>query len=122
MGSIPLALSIHHFISSVGADAGFASILGLAVLILLYFAQARETASLRAHAQEAAERIQDLEARLRQLGRVQAVPAPTAAVPASAGPVPASAGPTATRTHAPAATPTFAAIPIAPAGVGAPAL
>ena len=45
MASIPFALSVHHFINSVGADAGFAAIIGLAILVLLYFAQARETAN-----------------------------------------------------------------------------
>ncbi len=69
MASVPFALSIHHFISTVGADAGFAAIIGLAILILLWFAQARETASLREHAYEATERIQRLEARLAQVGR-----------------------------------------------------
>ena len=34
MGSLPFALSIHNFINSVGADAGFAAIIGLALLIL----------------------------------------------------------------------------------------
>ena len=55
MGLAPYALSVHHFISSVGADAGFASIIGLAVLVLLYFAQARETSSLRDQADQAAQ-------------------------------------------------------------------
>jgi hypothetical protein len=71
MGSIPFAFSVHHFINSVGADAGFAAIIGLAVLALLFFAQARETATLRDEAQESAQRVQQLEARLAQLGRVQ---------------------------------------------------
>ena len=31
------SLSVHHFISSVGADAGFAAIIGLAILVLPYF-------------------------------------------------------------------------------------
>ena len=42
-GALPFAFSVSHFINSVGADAGFASIIGLAILVLLYFAQARET-------------------------------------------------------------------------------
>ncbi len=57
MGSIPLALSVHNFISSVGADAGFASIIGLAILVLLYFAHARETANLHDEAEELAHRL-----------------------------------------------------------------
>lgn len=122
MGSVPFALSIHHFVSSVGSDAGFASIIGLAILILLYFAQARETASLRNHAQEAADRIQQLEARLTQLSRGQA--APPAAQAAAQG------SPAVSRQAAPGAAPPsrtvapepVSAIPAAPAGVGAPAL
>ena len=43
MRVIPFAFSVHHFITTVGADAGFAAIIGLAILVLLYFAQARET-------------------------------------------------------------------------------
>ena len=39
MPAIPFAFSVHHFITSVGADAGFAAIIGLAILVLLYFAQ-----------------------------------------------------------------------------------
>ncbi len=57
MGSISFAISIHKFVSSTGADAGFAAIIGLAILILLYFAQARETATLREQAAEAAGRV-----------------------------------------------------------------
>ncbi len=69
MGPLPFAFSVQHFISSVGADAGFASIIGLAVLVLLYFAQARETATLREQAAEAAKRVAQLEARLGQVSR-----------------------------------------------------
>ncbi len=47
MGAIPYALSVTHFVNSVGAKAGFAAIIGLALLVLLFFAQMRETASLR---------------------------------------------------------------------------
>ncbi len=49
-GGHSVRISVHHFINSVGADAGFAAIIGLAILVLLYFAQARETAKLREHA------------------------------------------------------------------------
>jgi hypothetical protein len=65
---LPLAFSIHHFVSSVGADAGFAAIVGLAILVLLYFAQARETSSLRDQSVSASERVAELERRLSQLG------------------------------------------------------
>ena len=98
----PLAFSIHHFVSSVGADAGFAAIVGLAILVLLYFAQARETSSLRDQSVSASERVAELERRLAQLGSatVRPVGQPEAAEqPAMAD-----------------------AIPAAPAGVAAPAL
>ena len=108
MGTLPFALSIHHFINSVGADAGFAAIIGLALLILLYFAQARETNALRNHADEAGLRIQQLEARLAQLSRAQ--PAMQAPPPVNLGAV--APGPIAAR----------AMVPAAPAGVAAPAL
>ena len=80
MGSVPFAFSVHHFINSVGSDAGFASIIGLAVLVLLYFAHARETASLREQIYEWAQRVQQLEARVAQLSRQQPS-GPTAAPP-----------------------------------------
>jgi len=76
MASLPFALSVHHFISSVGADAGFASLIGLALLILLYFAHARETATLRSRADEAGFRVQELESQLADLAdQVAALPA-----------------------------------------------
>jgi LytR cell envelope-related transcriptional attenuator len=76
MASLPFALSVHHFISSVGADAGFASLIGLALLILLYFAHARETATLRSRADEAGFRVQELETQLADLAdQVAALPA-----------------------------------------------
>jgi hypothetical protein len=118
MGTFPLALSVHHFISSVGADAGFAAVIGLAILVLLYFAQARETATLRDHAYEAADRIQQLEARVAQLtgGGVAEPPAQSASAAQSArAPAPVSASP-------PSGSPPASSAPVAPAGVGAPAL
>src|SRR5437764_1048014 len=85
MAQLPYAFSVHHFINSVGADAGFASIIGLAILVLLYFAQARETASLRDQASESEQRVGQLEARLAQLARAQASgPPPPAPAPAGA--------------------------------------
>ncbi len=112
MGAIPFAFSVHHFINSVGADAGFAAIIGLAILVLLYFAQARETKSLREQSYDAAERVQQLELNVAALSRAQPAPGAVAAAPA-----PAPAG-----FSRPAAAAPFAAVPVAPAGVGAPAL
>ncbi len=81
MGSVPFAFSVHHFISSVGADAGFAAIIGLAMLVLLYFAQARETATLREQAEEAEQRVQYLEGRLAQVARSQAAASASTTAP-----------------------------------------
>src|ERR1700689_1507321 len=90
MAAIPFAtLSIHHFISSVGADVGFASIIGLALLVLLFFTQARETANLRRRADYAEGQLEELHAYMDQLSRAPApapvtAPAPVAAPPAAA--------------------------------------
>ncbi len=70
------AFSIHHFISSVGADAGFAAIIGLAILVLLYFAQARETTTLRDEAISASQRVEQLERRVAALGSPAVTPPP----------------------------------------------
>jgi LytR cell envelope-related transcriptional attenuator len=125
MATIPFALSVHHFISSVGADVGFASIIGLAILVLLYFAQARETANLREQAYEAAQRVSQLEGRLSTLARQQqAAPAPQPPATVARPGTPAAAP--GTRTAVPAAAPALAgAVAVAPgppAGVAAPAL
>ncbi len=60
---LSFALSISHFVSSVGADAGFAALIGLAILVLLYFAHARETSNLRSELLRANERLEELERR-----------------------------------------------------------
>jgi len=120
MASLPLAFSIHNFISSVGADAGFAAIIGLAILVLLYFAHARETANLREEAALLTQRLMQAEARVAQLTRAQATSGPAPAPQATGSP---QAEPVAAQAAGPAAT--FAAdpvLPFAPAGVGAPAL
>ena len=135
MAAIPYALSIHHFIISVGADAGFAAIIGLALLVLLFFSQARETAGLRRRADEAEDALHRLDAVRRPAGPRGAAPAPAqlapdgragvrrAAVPAAAArpaPARAAAGRMLTPGRPPVAA--MAMIPAAPAGVGAPAL
>src|SRR6185312_2007232 len=80
----------HHFINSVGADVGFASIIGLAILVLLYFSQARETANLREQAYDANQRVSQLEARLTLIARQQQQAAAAAAQPAAAQPAAAA--------------------------------
>jgi hypothetical protein len=126
MDPVPFGLSIHHFISSVGADAGFASLIGLALLVLLYFAHARETATLRARADEAGLRVQELEAQLADLtDQVAALPAEISVRAASPRAAAAYAG---VQQRVPAGVPASAGMiagglpPAAPAGVGAPAL
>ncbi|MHB8657512.1 MAG: LytR C-terminal domain-containing protein [Solirubrobacteraceae bacterium] len=103
----------------MGAKAGFAAIIGLAVLVLLYFAQARETATLREHAHEAAQRIQQLETRLAELGRIQLPltpsPPPVAVPPRAAASVPAAS-------RVPVIAGALTGVPSPPAGVAAPAL
>ncbi len=123
MGPLPLAFSVHHFISSVGADAGFAAILGIAVLVLLHFAQARETSALRERAIASEQHAAQLEGRLTALARSQTAQAqapqpqgPQAQAPRVA-PVAAASG---ARPAGLVAAPGVAPVP--PAGVGAPAL
>jgi len=135
MGPVTYALSIHHFISSVGADAGFASIIGLAILVLLYFAQARETASLRDQAELAAQRIAQLESRLAhaitaqsQSGPAVVAPPPSVAI-AGQHPVPAIAAMGAPSPPAGVAAPSLSAAtkliptpPVQPPAIGAPGI
>jgi hypothetical protein len=67
---VPYALSVHGFIDKVGADAGFAAIIGVALVVIMLFVHARETASLRARAEDAEDRVEYLERAVEQLGRV----------------------------------------------------
>jgi hypothetical protein len=118
MGLAPYALSVHHFISSVGADAGFASIIGLAVLVLLYFAQARETTALRQQAELAQQRVAQLESRLAHAVAVQSAQPAVTTLPPSVQPPPPGIPFPASRTGTGLAVVT----PAPPAGVAAPAL
>jgi hypothetical protein len=119
MAAIPFAaLSVHHFISTVGADVGFASLIGVALLVLLFFSQARETATLRGRADEAGLRIQELESEVAELAeQLAALPAEISVraanprVAAAFGAVQPGAGVGAS-----------ALPPSAPAGMAAPAL
>src|ERR1700760_726888 len=101
MATIPFALSISHLVSSAGADVGFAAILGLAVLVLLFFSQARETATLRRRADEAEEQLRDLAAYVEQLLRRPAGQ-PTPARPPGRGPAPVGPAPRPPRRPPPA--------------------
>jgi hypothetical protein len=136
---LSFALSITHFFSSAGADAGFAALVGLAILILLYFAHARETSTLRDQLEAATQRIEQLERRLGggaapslgarpPLAAQASSTAPLAAAPAAAaGALSASAGasaPPADAQSAPVASPVpaspLAAPPVAPRPLSAP--
>jgi hypothetical protein len=121
MVTIPFALSVHHFISSVGADAGFAAFIAVALLVLLFFSQARETANLRRRADEAGQRVQELEGQLYALSeQVASLPAEISVVRAAGARVPVAPGVAPAPAGVGAPVSTFP--PAAPAGVGAPAL
>jgi hypothetical protein len=124
-------LSIQHFINSVGAKAGFASIIGLALLVLLFFTQSRETANLRRRADEAEQQLYQLQLYVDHLSRQRAQHAPPAAAHTTGAPVAAppaaamaarAAGASRTIPGETAPAGAVATIPAAPAGVGAPAL
>ncbi len=104
-----LGFSLNGLTNDVGVYAGLAAVLGVAVLALLFFAQARELRRLREWTDAAPERAQELEERL--MARARREP--------PAGAAPAVAAPAVTAPVAPA--PSAVTRP-APAGVGAPAL
>jgi LytR cell envelope-related transcriptional attenuator len=95
MATVPFALSVHKFVSDVGADCGFAALIGLALLVLLYFAQARETSSLRDRLTDSDNRSSALEGRIAQILRAQATAprAPGPGVPTAAPTLPPTARP-----------------------------
>src|SRR3954451_22963519 len=71
-GGLPLALHIPHVVEQAGALAGFAAVIGLAVLSALYFSQARDLRRLREWAGRAPERAAEGQQPLP--GRVVPVP------------------------------------------------
>src|SRR6476469_1771236 len=106
---VPFAVTLSDLIVKGGAYVGIAAFFGLAILTVLYFAQARELKRLREWAGRAPERAQELEERVmaqadqaRQVrkpvpqGAVQAQPQKPPAKPATAAggtpkPAPATA-------------------------------
>ena len=102
-----LGFSLNTLANDVGLYVGLAAVLGVAVLALLFFAQARELKRLREWADAAPERAQELEERLTARAHREPQAAPAAAS-APVAPAARAAGPAAPRP--------------APAGVGAPAL
>jgi hypothetical protein len=94
-----------EIVQDIGAYAGLASVVGLAVLSVLYFSQARDVRRLREWAGRAPERAEQ--------GTVPVTPTPGKAVPQQQPPQPAAKAPA-----VPAAT---GARPAAAAGAAAPA-
>src|SRR5690348_11866728 len=90
------AISIQGEIEKYGAYVGIAAFFGLAVLSLLYFAQARELRRLRDWAGRAPERAAEVEAmaieHAEALRRTQQAPAPAPAPAAQPAPATAAAG------------------------------
>jgi hypothetical protein len=88
MSSI-LALSVSDKIDQYGAYAGLASVIGLAVLSLLYFAQAREVKRLREWAGRSPERDAELQQRAVAAAQQRAVVAPPRPATPVGAPAPA---------------------------------
>jgi hypothetical protein len=121
--ALPAAFSVPSQVETIGALAGLAAILGLAVLSMLYFAQARELKRLREWAGRAPERAAELQERAM-------APAPRRVTPQPVTPRPPGTAATPQRTATPrppgapaAGTPAAAAggIPGATATPSAPA-
>jgi len=138
-----LAFSLQSEINKIGAYAGFAAIIGLALLVLLYFAQARELRRLSDWVEQEGDRLRGVPApsasprptvipqagvaqppasavttavpgvRRVAVGAAGAVPAASAA--AAAASATAAAAPLAPATAAPPLTPATAVAPLAPA-------
>jgi LytR cell envelope-related transcriptional attenuator len=122
--AIVAALHVSDRIKDYGSYAGFAAILGLAVLSLLYFAQAREVKRLREWAGRAPERDAELQARVtadaQQRTAPAAAPAPVAAAATAAAAKPAAVtAPKPTTAPAPAPTPAPAPATAAATAAGA---
>ncbi len=127
--AVTYAFSINTFIDDIGAYAGFAAAIGLALFALLLFAQARELKRLREWGAHAHDRLADVERRLAgalELARRANAPAARAQAtgtvqrPPAVRPLGRQPGaPVPARTSAPSKLPL---LPAAPAGVGGPAL
>jgi hypothetical protein len=84
MAVLPYALSVHHFVSQVGDYVGFAAIVAVAIMVLLLFAHARETAELRRRAEFAEDELALLHEQVEWLHDAQQPgDAPGAAMPGS---------------------------------------
>src|SRR3954452_5987072 len=127
-GALPTAaLSLSDRTQEYGAYAGLAAVVGLAVLSLLYFAQAREVKRLRDWAGRAPERAAEAQAaaaaRAAGAPRTLEAPPPEAASPAPVAPATAGAnggqsGPAVPATAAATAAKVAAGAPGAPPHAG----
>src|SRR3954467_8219027 len=106
-GGLPLALHIPHVVEQVGSFAGYASVVGLAILSALYFSQARDLRRLREWAGRAPERAAEGQPGAALPGRLVAVPQQR---PGVVAPAPR---------HRPPARPRGAAAPAAATAAGA---
>ena len=103
MTFLPFALSLSSTFTQIGAIAAFAALVGIAILSLLVFSQARELKRLREWAGRAPERAADLEQRVSSAAamRVQQQPSAQMARPVPravpAGAALAASAPPATR-------------------------
>ncbi len=88
MNTLPLALSISSSFTKAGAIAAFAGLLGIAVLSLLVFSQAREIKRLREWAGRAPERAAEAEQRVSADAAARLQRGPTAPIAAGARVVP----------------------------------
>ena len=85
-----LAFSLQDQVEKYGAYVGIAAFFGLAVLTLLYFAQAREVKRLRAWAGRMPERAEDLEYAYEYAEEARRGPAPQPQAQPVAQPQPAA--------------------------------
>ena len=76
MTHLLLALSLSNSFTKVGAIAAFAALVGIAILSLLFFAQARELKRLREWAGRAPERAAELEQRASPVAAARVPPRP----------------------------------------------
>ncbi len=112
------SLNISSRVNEFGAYAGLAAIVGLGVLSLLYFAQAREVKRLREWAGRAPERSAEIEAAAAQSAQSRMAAHPQANAPASPAAV-APARPTTAVPPAVASTAAAAAAAVRPGGTPA---
>ena len=93
LGSMVLfAFSVQDQVEKYGAYVGIAAFFGLAILSLLYFAQAREVKRLREWAGRAPERAAELEQAVAEHAQEARRGPPDAGAAAAAGRVPAAGG------------------------------